>query len=129
MSDAIHYTETQNEKRIRLNSSGTFTDSPLCGNGSAHATHTRMKNRVNCPACIAKLKGEVYETTLDKISKCKIANREFWSSEARCKLALLRAVPGTYGYSENMQKLFAAQVKRAFREAMKNRRELMYFGE
>lgn len=51
MDNILHYEETQLEKRVRLQSTGNFYHSAICGNGSAHARLTRCKKLVNCESC------------------------------------------------------------------------------
>jgi len=50
-----HYLETTKEIQKRLNSTGHYIGSCLCGNGSYHAIKTRDKDLVNCPKCLEKL--------------------------------------------------------------------------
>lgn len=49
----IHYLESQEEKRRRLNSSANFTPSALCGNGAfyKHLRTTDHISRVTCEEC------------------------------------------------------------------------------
>lgn len=54
--EAVHYRETQAEKRARLHTSGDFEEGALCGNGSYHAKLTRVVRDVTCPMCNAKLR-------------------------------------------------------------------------
>lgn len=50
-----HYLETQSEKRKRLQSSGLFIESAICGNGNPYARTTRNLSDVTCPKCLEKL--------------------------------------------------------------------------
>ena len=52
MTELVHYRETQQEKRERLNSTGNFRESAICGNGNAHAQLTRQSKQITCKACL-----------------------------------------------------------------------------
>ena len=47
-----HFTITGKEKQLKLNSSGSFEDGCLCGNGSYHAKRTKHVKSVDCVKCI-----------------------------------------------------------------------------
>ena len=51
--EGLVHLDVTDERRIRLGI--TSVRSPLCRNGSHHLTLTQAKNRVTCPACLAKL--------------------------------------------------------------------------
>lgn len=53
----IHFLETQEDKRRRLQSNGHFSDSALCGHGEpvSRIKVTQRANHVTCPRCLDKL--------------------------------------------------------------------------
>lgn len=56
MRQINHYGLTQDEQRRRSGSNGDFTEpAPLCGNGSWHASTTRIEGQVNCARCLELL--------------------------------------------------------------------------
>ena len=47
-----HFRLTGAMRRRKLNSSGSFDDDCLCGNGSFHATRVDDIAHVDCPRCV-----------------------------------------------------------------------------
>lgn len=52
--EKIHYLETTEKRRARLNST-TVNSQALCGNGSAHQITTLNKSEVECKHCLFEL--------------------------------------------------------------------------
>lgn len=50
-----HFRLTNEMRRRKLNSTGTFEDACLCGNGSYHVTRIDDAAKVDCPRCLEVL--------------------------------------------------------------------------
>ena len=56
MTELVHYQETLEARRIRLQSNSIKTEGTLCSNGNYYAKTTYIKPNVTCSECKKRLR-------------------------------------------------------------------------